>query len=324
MRPGMLAAACTALTAPGLLAQGSAALMHARQQFDARNWDVARQEYAAIAKASPTDVTPVLYLGRIALAQGDNDEGIKQFEHCAAIDEKVADCHLWLGNALGNAAQRANKFKLPFLAKRTKREFDRAVELDPNSIDARSGVLQYYMLAPGFLGGSMDKAREQAAEVDKRSKLRGALAYGLLADHEKNAHDAEAAYQRAVAAAPDSVVGYNGLVNLYVREKRWSDAFAMLDRIATRIPAEQNIPLAIARVAYLSGEQLPRGEEAAKRWIANPPHDASTNSHAAAHLRLGNIYEKTGRRELARAEYEKALSLNPKLEDAKKGLDAVK
>ncbi|MEP7001017.1 MAG: tetratricopeptide repeat protein [bacterium] len=324
MRPILLAAACMAIAAPGLMAQGSATLTHAKQQFDARNWDVAKQDYMALAKATPTDATPVLYLGRIALAQGDNEEGIRQFERCAAIDDRFADCHLWLGNALGSAAQRANKFKLPFLAKRTKHEFDRAVELDPNSIDARSGVLQYYMLAPGFLGGSMEKAREQAAEIDKRNKLRGALAYGMLADHEKNTHDAEAAYQRAVAAAPDSAVGYNGLVNLYAREKRWSDAFATLDRVATRIPTEPNVPLAIARVAYLSGEQLPRGEEAAKRWIASPPHDASTNSRAVGHLRLGNIYEKTGRKELARAEYEMALSLNPKLEDAKKGLDAVK
>ena len=315
----LLAAATSTLGA-----QGTPSLAHAKQQFDARNWDAAKQEYTLLARSLPADVTPVLQLGRIALAQGETEEGIKQFERCVAIDEKVADCHLWLGNALGNAAQRANKFKLPFLAKRTKKEFDRAVELDPNSVDARSGVLQYYMLAPGFLGGSMEKAREQAAEIDKRSKVRGALAYGLLADHDKNLREAEAAYQRAVAAAPDSTVGYNALVNLYVREKRWSEAFATLDRIAARVPGEMNLPLSVARVAYLSGEQLPRGEEAVKRWIANPPREATITSRAVAHLRLGNIYEKTGRRELARSEYERALSVNPKLEDAKKALDNVK
>ena len=324
MRACAVSAVLAALVAPTVIAQTNPTLAHAKQQFDARSWDAAKQEYTLLARALPTDVTPTLYLGRIALAQGETEDGIKQFERCVAIDEKVADCHLWLGNALGNAAQRANKFKLPFLAKRTKKEFDRAVELDPSSVDARSGVLQYYMLAPGFLGGSMEKAREQAAEIDKRSKVRGALAYGLLADHDKNAREAEAAYQRAVAAAPDSAVGYNALVNLYVREKRWGDAFAMLDRIAARLPTEMNVPLAVARVAYLSGEQLPRGEEAAKHWIANTPREATVNARAVAHLRLGNIYEKTGRRELARSEYERAVSLNPKYEEAKKALDNVK
>jgi len=180
------------------------------------------------------------------------------------------------------------------------------------------------MQAPGFLGGSMDKAREQAAEIDKHDKLRGALAYAAIAEKDKKTSEAESAYQRAITSAPDSVVGYNGLVNLYVREKRWADAFATLDRISARLPTEHNVPLAVARVAYLSGEQLARAEEGMKAWLANPPKSASVNTQALAHARLGGIYEKTSRKEPARAEYEKALSLNPKLEEAKKGLDAVR
>lgn len=324
MRAALLGVLFVASFALALHAQPTPSLAHAKQLYDARNWDAARQEFVALARATPNDVTPVLYLGKIAMAQNDADESVKQFEQCVKIDDNNADCHAWLGNALGSTAMRASKFRLPFIAKRTKKEFDRAVELDPRNVEARWGEMQYYMRAPGFLGGSMDKAREQAAEIDKYDKLRGALAYATLAEKDKKTAEAEAAYQRAVAAAPDSVVGYNGLVNLYVREKRWSEAFGMLDRASARIPTEQNVLLAVARVAYLSGEQLPRGEEAAKQWLANPPKSASVNSRAGAHLRLGNIYEKTNRKELARAEYERALHLNPKLEDAKKALDGVR
>jgi pentatricopeptide repeat protein len=146
----------------------------------------------------------------------------------------------------------------------------------------------------------------------------------LLADHDKNSREAEAAYQRAIAVAPDSAPGYNSLVNLYVRDKRWSDAFAVLDQARPRVPGEANVDLSIARVAFVSGEQLAKGEEAAKRWIANPPKDASVTAQSVAHLRLGNIYEKTGRREPARAEYEKATALNPKNEEAKKALESIR
>ena len=100
----------------------------------------------------------MLYLGKIALTQGDIDGSIRQLEQCVKIDDSNAECLAWLGNALGSAAQRANKLKLPVLAKRTKKEFDRAVELDPGNIEGRSGELQYYMHAHGFLGGSMGKA----------------------------------------------------------------------------------------------------------------------------------------------------------------------
>jgi len=43
-----------------------------------------------------------------------------------------------------------------------------------------------------------------------------------------------------------------------------------------------------------------------------------------AHWRLGQIYEKTGRKELAKAEYGEALKLNPQNQNAKKSLEALK
>ena len=309
---------------PAASAQGTPSLAHAKQQFDARNWDVAKREYLALATATPSNATPAFYLGRIALQENDSEEAIRQFERCTSLDEKNAECHAWLGNALGLTAQRTNKFKLPFLVKRTKKEFDRSIELDPTNLDGRMGEMQYYLFAPGVFGGSIEKAREQAAEIDRHDKLRGAMAYGLIADHEKDAKTAEAAYQRAIATAPDSVMGYNGLVSLYTRESRWTEAFATLDRIAAHVPSEHMVPIRIARVAVSSGQQLPRGEEGVKRWLANPPVEATNDNKATAHLRLGQIYEKTARRELARPEYEQATKLNPRLDEARKALDAVR
>lgn len=299
-------------------------LAHAKHEYDARNWDAAKSEFAALARSTPNDVTPVMYLGKIALNQNDIDEGVKQFERCVQIDDKNADCHAWLGNAVGSAAQHASKFRLPFLAKRVKNEFERAVQLDPKNGEGRWGLLQYYMQAPGFLGGSMDRAREQAGEIEKLSKLRGAMAYAQIANKEKNAHDEESAWTRAIGAAPDSLIAYNGLVNFYVREKRWSDAFATLDRLAKALPSEPSTLISTGVVALVSGEQLARGEEALKRWIANPPADAQPYTHSSAHYRLGQLYEKTGRKELAKTEFQKAVSLNDKNDAAKKALDALR
>lgn len=263
-------------------------------------------------------------LGRAALRRNDVDAGIRHFENCVRLDDLSSSCHAWVGNALGSVAERTSKLKLPFLAKRIKKEFDRAVELDPENLEGRWGLMQYYLQAPGMFGGSKTKAREQAAEIEKLNKLRGALAFGLLADKDRNVKEAETAYQRAIAAAPDSVAGYNALVNVYVREKRWTEAFGVLDQVMSRIPSEHGAWLAVARVAYLSGEQLARGEELAKRWIAGPPRDASVNARSVSHQRLGAIYEKTGRTELARTEYGRAVSINPRNEDAKRSLGALK
>ena len=77
----------------------------------------------------------------------------------------------------------------------------------------------------------------------------------------------------------------------------------------------------IGRTASLSGLHLDRGEEALKAYIASPL--ANGPAPANAHYRLGMIYEKKGAKDLARREYQLALELNPRLEDAEKALRAL-
>jgi tetratricopeptide (TPR) repeat protein len=310
------------LLAPSMLAAQSPSLTHATTQFDQRNYEAARTEFDALARANPADVRPVTYLGRIALNQNDIDEAVHQFERCVEIDEANADCHMWLGSALGTAAQRASKFRQPFLARRVKTEFERAVELNPRNVEARNGLVQFYMFAPGFMGGGMDKAREQVAALEKISPLRGALSAGMLADHEKDTTAALTAYRRAIAVAPDSVAAYLGLTNFYLRDKRWNEAFAVLDRAHAAMPNEPAVLRAVGQVAAISGEQLPRGETALKAWLAAPPKDAGVVRTAAVHTLLGAIYDKMGRKDQARDEYGRALALDPKNEAAQKGLAA--
>lgn len=297
---------------------------HAKQQFDGRNYDAARRELTALTSANPADVPSIILLGRIALNEGDIDQGVQQFERCVRVDDNSADCHFWLGNALGNAAQRANRFRQGLLARRVKTEFERAVAIDPHRVEARIGLVQFYMLAPGFLGGSMEKAREQAAEIDRRNRHRGAIALGTIAEHEKDGAGAEAAYRRAIVAAPDSGGGYYALITLYAKERRWTDAFTTADRLAAAMPADRTPLLVIGRLAALSGEQLPRGEQSLSQWLAAPPKEAGDVAKASAHARLGTVYERMGRRELARAEYQTALRLDSRNEDAKRGIDGLK
>jgi tetratricopeptide (TPR) repeat protein len=79
-----------------------------------------------------------------------------------------------------------------------------------------------------------------------------------------------------------------------------------------------------ARTAALSGKNLERGEQELKSLIADPPKVWPAASAAAAHFRLGSIYEQLGKKELARAEYEEAVKRNPRNEDAKKALASLR
>ena len=64
------------------------------------------------------------------------------------------------------------------------------------------------------------------------------------------------------------------------------------------------------------------GEQALKTYLASPTPEKGPPP-AIAHYRLGMIYERKGAKGLARHEYQVALQLNPKLEDARKALSAL-
>ena len=128
-----------------------------------------------------------------------------QFERAIAADERNGLYHLWLGNAVGQQAPNASTVRQPFMARRIKAEYERAVALDPELLDAREGLINFYMFAPGFMGGDPAKAREQQRAIAVRNAYRGHLAAATIATFSRDTVGTERALRAAIAAAPDSV-----------------------------------------------------------------------------------------------------------------------
>ena len=296
----------------------------AQRALRARELDQARAAAKRQVEQTPRDAAANYCMGRVAEAQSRSGEAVDWFEKAVELDERNAEYHLWLGNALGEEAQKANKFRQPFLARRVKTEFERAVQLDSTSLDARHGLIQFYSVAPGIMGGSMEKAHAQAAAVGRLNAMRGHLEAAQLLEREKDVAGAEREYLAGVAAAPDSMFGYYALGSYYQRQKRWSDAFATYEKVLARKPNDVVARMQIGRAAAVSGENLDVGEQHLASVLASPPEDFPPISASSVHYRLGNIYERQGKPERARTEYTEALRLNPKNEDARKSLAALK
>jgi tetratricopeptide (TPR) repeat protein len=284
----------------------------------------ARAEMEAVVKRSPNDDAALECLGRVLIALDKAGDAVPVLEKAVKLNDKSSSHHLWLGNAIGDQAENASKIKQPFMARRIKSEFERAVALDPTNIDARHGLVQFYAIAPGVMGGSMDKARAQIAEITRINPLRGHLEMAWLLNRDNDIAGVEREYIAALAAAPDSTIAYLNLGGFYQNTQKWNEAFAIYDRLLAKQPDLPSVHFQIGRTAALSGMQLDRGERELKGWLASPPKDAPTITLAGAHHRLGMIYEKQGKKDLARAEYLEAVRINPNNEDAKKALAALK
>ena len=324
MRIGTRVSLCL-LALPVLLgAQAVQTSMTPEQLFTAGRFDEARTGFQARLAANRTDADALYYMGRLADAQGKAKEAVEWFEKAVKQNEQSALYHTWLGNALGDVAQNASKLKQPFLARRVKAEFEKAVQLDPTMWQPRNGLVDFYSMAPGIMGGDMDKAKQQAAELVKLHPLRGHLAQGRLAERREDSTAALAAYRSAVDAAPDSAQGYYALASWYRRQSRWDDAFATYDALMQRKPDEVTAHATWGIVAAISGKNLERGERELKYWLSNPPPTANAVSYSNVHMRLGQIYEKTARTDSARAQYQEAIRRSPENKLAKDALSALK
>jgi len=174
------------------------------------------------------------------------------------------------------------------------------------------------------VGGSLEKAKEQAQIIATLNTYYGHVAKASIARHEKDVAGEQQALEAALAAAPDSANAWYQLDLFYQNQQKWPEAFALLERSFKERPASEQVGhFYYGRASAVSGQNLDRGERELKEWLTTTAPNTSTLSLSAGHWRLGMIYEKQGKKDNARAEYQLAVNLNPK-SDAKKNLDALK
>ena len=233
--------------------------------FNAHRYEDARRELDSALREHPSDARAHHYLGRIAMHETNFRDAIAHLEKAAELEPSVPEHQILLGRAYGQLAVRSGMTKKFGLAKRARGALERAVQLDPASVEARSSLLQFYLLAPGLAGGSTSKARAQAAEIAQRNPYRGALARAWIAEDREEYEQAAREYRDAIARAPDTLVAYWGLAQLWQRAARYDSAFALMNDLIKRRPDALPAYYYYGRTSSLSGQKLPEGIQALQR-----------------------------------------------------------
>ncbi|MEK7406355.1 MAG: tetratricopeptide repeat protein, partial [Acidobacteriota bacterium] len=139
----------------GLLAADGPELDRARALYQ-------RAEYRAVLdlllplpdKSGPT----CALIGKARFMEGEYKNAASWFQQAVAAEPRNSEYHHWLGKAYGRRAETSSFLTAPGFASRTRTEFEKAVELDPRNREAVNDLFEYYLQAPGFLGGGFDKA----------------------------------------------------------------------------------------------------------------------------------------------------------------------
>ena len=283
--------------------------------------DAGADASAGQVKDSSSEAKAAFERGRAAHNARKTDEAVSAFERAVALEPTSSLYHLWLGHAYSRQLSSAGFLRKPFIARRSGEAYDMAVKLDPTSIAAAEGRLEFLLGAPGIVGGGVDKARAEAARIATLDAYRGRMAEARIAEHEKKWPEAERLYRSLITEYPDRTAALDALVTILQNASRFDEAFKIVEDRLARLPDESSSLYNLGRLAAVSGQHLARGEAALRRFLAMTGADPVRQSNA--HYRLGMIKEKMGDAHAAAAEYQAAIDLYPRHEPAAAALKKI-
>lgn len=241
-----------------------------------------RTEYAAaldeLAKSAEPRGGPAWELAGKAYYQlREYKKAIEAFEKATRAEPDNARYENWLGRSWGRRAEAANPLLAPGYAVKARRSFERAVELNIRDHDAVNDLLSYYLEAPGFLGGGLDKAAALAARIQTIDPAGHHAALAQIAERRKEHDPAESHLRRAIALAPKQVGRVVDLARFLARRGRHSDAESAFQQAARLEPDSRLLLYARAETYVESKRNLDLAKSLLQQYLRSPltPDDPS-------------------------------------------------
>ena len=181
----------------------SGVLADAVRHFQAQELEIAEALLLDVREVLPENAEAAFYLGRVYLERGEAEAAVEALAEAARLDPESSPHQFWLAEALvARIHEVPVLFKLP-IANRMRTAYEKAVELDPENLDARAAVARYHLQAPPVAGGNPVLADEQIEEI---RRLDPALAQVLI-DERDGRRPPLSATGEAESVAADVMVG---------------------------------------------------------------------------------------------------------------------
>lgn len=343
------------LAVPALLAQETSleALREAGQ------WKQLRSRVEGWYRAKPQDPYAMLWMSKVKMAFNDLQGGLELARQAAAMRPTDPQFQAQLGMAAGQTAgSTEGMMKQMSLAREMKKALEASLAAQFDNEECIPYLIQFYLQAPGLVGGGVGKAKDLAAKVEAIKPVRGLLLRADIAFHDKDlegakgciqaalakepgsyeaqlylaqyhlsqkpqALDAAAScYRAAIARKPKAVSPYAQLAAILAEQGKWADLEAVLAQARQAVPNNLLPYYSAGRNLIVENRSLDHAEGLLKTYLSQEPEGASPD-HAAATWRLGQLYDKLGRKADAQKAFQEALRLRPEFPQAKKDLERL-
>jgi cytochrome c-type biogenesis protein CcmH/NrfG len=327
------------------VAIGQAQPSPAERLIEAGHWKRAHTLVETRLREAPTDALSNFLLSQIRGAFGDRSTPLALAEKAVSLDGRTAKYHRQLAEVLGVTAQHAGAFRQLLLARRFRGEIDAALSSDPRDLQALRDLLEFYLLAPGLIGGDPGRAVGIAARIGGIDAVEGLLGRARIAEFHKDAAAQEALLRQAAEAQSATYKAKIALAQFYLDPGHLSllaaeahasaamkldpsrvDAYAVLavvyaDRgewnclesiLATGLQAVPDDPSPHYRAAerLADGRDPVRAERYLRLYLAQEP-EGNQPSVSEARWKLGVALRARGRVAEALAEFRESVRLDP-------------
>jgi tetratricopeptide (TPR) repeat protein len=290
-----------------LIAALTASADSAKELLAAGRVDEAIAELNGHLSSAPADAESSNLLCRAYYALEDWERAESSCKKAVALDPDNSRFHLWLGRAYGERADRANVLAAGVLAEKARGEFERAVQLNPNDVDARLDLAEFYVLAPRVLGGGEQKARDQAQSIATVDPGREHWVYARIAEQKKDFATAEREYHQYIDLSKGDAQAWLNLAFFLRRQLRIEEMEQAVVKLSQAPMPRRDALFEASEILYRTGRSFPFATELLRRYLAAGPVEAAP-AFKARYL-LGLLLEKQGDKAGAAQEYRASLSL---------------
>jgi Flp pilus assembly protein TadD len=271
----------------------AAGLQAGSPEFTRANSLYQRTEYlqslAALQASPQKDAATLQLIGQDLFMLGEYKKAGEAFEKAVAMDPNNPKLLHWLGRTYGRRAETANPFSAPGFASKTRQMFEKSVELDPTDKDAVGDLLDFYLEAPGFLGGGVHKAESLAQMILQKDQAEGHYAQGLVADKKKEYDTAELQFRRAAELAPRQVGRILVLARYLANHDRVKESDLLFEQAARMAPNNPRVMFERATSYIKEKRDLDTARKLLQQYIKAPltPDDPPRERAEAMLKKLG-------------------------------------
>lgn len=296
----------------------------ARRAFEVSDYTKAIQVLQAAAAEEPTNGDIQLLLTRSYLELQQHDAAIRSAEKAVALDPQNSVYHEWLGKAYGDKADHAAWFSAISLAKKTRKEFQTAVQLNARNFSARQALIEFDCSAPGIVGGGEDKAQPHIKELMELDAAEGHYAAGNCRRQKKDFAAADEEFSKALESSPKSPELIYDIGDYAVKRGQPERLTAVADAGERVTPNDPRGRFYRGVGLVLKEEKPEEAEHLLQEYARRAPKRTGYPSAGAAHAWLGRLYENKNDVDEAKREFESALRLDPKNKMAQEELKKLK